>query len=240
MATTLPQSPIATITFPSNSPIVQSAFAHIQAKNVPSTVNHCIRSALFSLIICAKHPGLQAAMSAKALDPAHLATAVLLHDLGWSTDPECASTDKRFEVDGGIAAQKFLTGHGDAGVDAKAIWYAIALHTCPSISLHSPDPLVVATSLGIIADFMGPTTPGGLITEDEFKEVLKAYPRVGFKQDTLDILCGLCKNKPETTFDNFTGDLGRKFVEGYEVKWEAARFENTIWKVLEANEVFET
>lgn len=228
---------IAGVTFP-NTPAVQAAIEHIKEKNVPSTVNHCIRSAIFALVVASKHPGLS------SVDPETLVLADLLHDLGWSTSPDCCSADKRFEVDGANAARDYLSSSkGDQSKNdastVQTIWYAIALHTTPSISLHS-EPLVAATSFGIAADFMGPSTPGGFITEGEFREVLKAYPRDGFKSDTMEILCGLCKNKPETTYDNFVGDLGRKFVEGYEAEWEKRRFDQTIWKALEANEVYES
>ncbi|KPI45696.1 uncharacterized protein AB675_914 [Cyphellophora attinorum] len=237
--TTLPTAPIAGITFPI-TPLTKSALAHIQTKNIPSTVNHTVRSAIFALIIASKHPGLS------TVDHEAVATAILLHDLGWSKDPDCRSRDKRFEVDGAIAAKNWLASSVEAknaaavGGDLNAIWYAIALHTTPSVSLHSPDPVVVATALGIVADFLGPHTPGGLITEEEFKEVLAAYPRVGFKEDMLEIMCGLCREKPETTFDNFVGDIGRKWVEGYEEQWERRRFERTVWKVLEGNGALES
>jgi hypothetical protein len=236
-------STIAGIAIPS-SPTITAALAHINAKNLPSTVNHCIRSSIFAVLITSKHPGLVSA----TISPESLVLACLLHDLGWSTSPECVSPDKRFEVDGANAAREYLastTGpkeddeHSGKAHDVKAIWYAIALHSTPSIALHS-EPLVAATAWGIMADFLGPETPGGFVTEGEFREVLKAYPRAGLKEDTFGILCGLCKNKPETTFDNFVGDIGRKFVEAYEEKWEERRFGKVVWAALERNEVYET
>lgn len=233
---------IAGITFP-NTPSIRAALTYIQSQNLPSTVNHCLRSAIFSLLITTKHK----ALHHSNIPPEHLVLATLLHDLGWSTSPSCASADKRFEVDGANAALAFLRleEHDDTLTikdDESAlqkIWYAIALHATPSVSLHA-EPLVVASTLGIMADFLGPSTPGGVVSEEEFREVLKAYPRVGFKEDTLGILCGLCRRKPQTTYDNFVGDVGRKFVEGYAEEWERWRFDQVMWKALEANEVYET
>jgi hypothetical protein len=227
-------STIAGITFPS-TPSIQAALSHINAKNLPSTVHHCLRSAIFSLIITSKHPALA------AVNTEELLLSILLHDLGWSTSPECTSTDKRFEVDGANAAVAYLKkeGSGISESSLQTVWYAIALHATPSVALHA-EPLVVAAAFGIMADFLGPHTPGGMVTEGEFREVLKEYPRVGFKEDTLEIFCGLCKNKPQTTYDNFVGDMGRKLVDGYAEEWEKWRFDQWIWKALQANEVYET
>lgn len=223
---------IAGITFPS-TPAVRAALEHIQEKNIPSTVNHCLRSAAFALVAASKNPAFG------SVDHETLVTAILLHDLGWSTSSDCHSADKRFEVDGANAARDFLSTAKTDAATSQSVWYAIALHTSPSISLFA-EPVVAATSYGIMADFLGPSTPGGMITEAEFREVLKAYPRVGFKDDTFGILCGLCKNKPETTYDNFVGDLGRKFVDGYAAEWEKRRFDQFLWKALEANEAYES
>jgi hypothetical protein len=30
------------------------------------------------------------------------------------------------------------------------------------------------------------------------------------------ILCELCRKKPESTYDNFVGEFGEKYVEGYD------------------------
>ena len=232
-----PISPIAGVTLPSTS-TTKAALACIQAHNIPSTVNHCLRSAVFGVLIASKVPPLQ------HLDAESITLATMLHDLGWSEDEGFRSPDKRFEVDGANAALKFLKS--SAAPDAKysestlgAIWYAIALHTTPSVSLHA-EPLVAAVSMGIVADFLGPSTPGGVVSEDEFRAVLKALPRVGFAEDTTEILCGLCRTKPETTYDNFCGDLGRKLVEGYEEEWEKRRFDKSILVALKKNEVYET
>lgn len=234
---------IAGITFPS-TPAIHAALDHIKEKNIPSTVNHCLRSAIFSLVAASKNPAFS------SVDHETVVLSNLLHDLGWSHASDCRSDDKRFEVDGANAARDFLGGLKGTGTSAanpkvtdsatvQTVWYAIALHATPSISLHA-EPLVAAGSYGIMADFLGPSTPGGLITEAEFREVLKAYPRVGFKDETFEILCGFCKTKPETTYDNFVGDMGRAFVDGYAEEWEKRRFDKFLWPALTANDVYES
>jgi hypothetical protein len=55
------------------------------------------------------------------------------------------------------------------------------------------------------------------------KEIIKAYPKICFLEQTTDVLCGLCKTKPETTSDNFVGDFSRACVDGYQQEWEKRR-----------------
>ena len=168
--------------------------------------------------------------------------ATLLHDLGWSKNTALVSADRRFEVDGAAAARDFVRlevekeKEKEGGEDVRgwdearldAIWYAIALHTTPSITAHAPA-VTAVTGMGILADFLGPNLPAPnpavdgtaqLITREEFTEVVRAYPRLGFKEELKGIVCGLCVSKPEATFGNFAEDYGRRYVEGYEEKWQ--------------------
>lgn len=77
-------------------------------------------------------------------------------------------------------------------------------------------------SHGIGADFGGPNYPGGLISVDEYKEIVAAFPRLGFNVQSLtEIMCTLCREKPETTYDNFVGQFGLRFEgEGYREEYE--------------------
>jgi hypothetical protein len=76
-----------------------------------------------------------------------------------------------------------------------------------------------------------PSPPGAVITVEEFREIARAFPYVGFGlESTKAILCGLCRDKPVATFDNFVGGFGREFGldgkgggrEEYEKMWKAA------------------
>jgi hypothetical protein len=102
-----------------------------------------------------------------------------------------------------------------------------------------------------MADFVGPRFPADpwadpsstttssnatVITVDEFKEIATAFPYAGFGEESAkEVFCGLCREKPTTTFDNFVGDFGREFGldgkgggrEEYTKMWERAnRSEN--------------
>ncbi|KAK0654996.1 hypothetical protein B0T16DRAFT_339678, partial [Cercophora newfieldiana] len=153
----------------------------------------------------------------------------MLHDMGWATNADLLSKDKRFEVDGAEVARDFVareTCTGSAGGEGEEngwdkhrlqlLWDAIALHTNPSVAMFKEAEVVVA-HLGITADFLGVYLGaelggvGPLISVDEYKEIVTAFPRAGFKDDLVDIMCGLCKTKPATTFDNFVGEFGLEF-----------------------------
>lgn len=78
------------------------------------------------------------------------------------------------------------------------------------------EPEVVATTIGISTDFVG-TSPadGGHLTWEAWNGIVKEFPRLGMKEGIRDILCNLCRTKPETTYDNFVGDFGERYVEGF-------------------------
>ena len=78
------------------------------------------------------------------------------------------------------------------------------------------EPEVVATSYGITADFAGPDGAiGGHLTWEAWNVVVKELPRLGMKEGVREICCRLCRTKPETTYDNFVGQYGERYVEGY-------------------------
>jgi hypothetical protein len=72
--------------------------------------------------------------------------------------------------------------------------------------------------MGVTVDFFGSRFPGGLIAQDEYDSVVKELPLVQFKESVKRKMCGLCQNKPETTYDNFVRDFGERLVEGYSAK----------------------
>ena len=50
---------------------------------------------------------------------------------------------------------------------------------------------------------------------EEYDAIVKEFPRLNLADGVTEILCGLCREKPQTTYDNFVADIGEKFVEGY-------------------------
>ena len=45
------------------------------------------------------------------------------------------------------------------------------------------------------------------MTRSVWEAAANEFLRSGFKEGVREILCGLCKTKPETTYDNWVGDL---------------------------------
>lgn len=78
------------------------------------------------------------------------------------------------------------------------------------------EPEVIATSYGIHADFTGPDLAvGGHLTWEAWNVIVKELPRSGFKEGFREVFCGLCRTKPETTYDNVVGQYGERYVEGF-------------------------
>jgi len=95
---------------------------------------------------------------------------------------------------------------------AETLWDSIALHTIPSIAQHK-GPNVACCQIGIACDY------GGLgyneLSDDNKKAILSTFPRLGMKNELTTCLCGIAKNHPNTTMDNFIADFGMKYVPGY-------------------------
>lgn len=139
------------------------------------------------------------------------ALSTILHDLGWDNTGELISTDKRFEVDGAIAARDWLLLQQKEGKVAdpwderrvQLLWDAIALHSTPSIAAHK-EPVVAMCTTGIAIDFQGPNTdPTGTITMAEFNAVNAEFSTRGLAEGVRKIICGFCRTKPATTYGEF-------------------------------------
>lgn len=201
-----------------DTPLITKALALCRKHLNDLAYNHCIRSWLFGSVIAAKTPELQ------GLDIEVHAIAAILHDLGWDEAGDFVTQDKRFEVDGANAAREFLKREAGDWDEHRlqVVWDAIALHTTPSIAWHK-EPEVIATSYGTTADFAGPDQAvGGHLTWEAWNVIVKEFPRLGMKEGVREILCGLCRTKPQTTYDNFVGQYGERYVEGYTVAGKEA------------------
>ncbi|KAL7949269.1 metal dependent phosphohydrolase [Trichoderma barbatum] len=220
-STSLPDIPEFNIAFP-RSALTEAAFKYSEQHCSPAVHHHAVRSAYWALILVKKLPQFA------DTDLELVTLSCILHDMGWASTKELLSAHNRFEVDGANIARDFI--HSKLGKLTTAnewnegriqkSWYAIALHTTFGIVQHA-EPEVVLTNLGIGADFYGPKLklPGGndnLITVEEYHAVMKLFPRAGFDYDGFKgVLCALCRDKPESTYDNFTGFFGRKWgVDG--------------------------
>jgi hypothetical protein len=211
---TIPTRALAGVTVP-DTPLITKALSFARQHMNDVTYNHVLRSWLFAEAIASQMP------SHQSRDAELQAVASILHDLGFAyDDPEISTKDKRFEVDGANVTRKFLMKEGE--IDERKLqlaWDAVALHSTASIALHK-EPEVMLCCAGVIADWRGPgqNSYQGLLSKEVWDEVIKEFPRADFKDGVIEILCGLCKAKPATTYDNWVADWGAAYLEGYSIE----------------------
>jgi hypothetical protein len=184
-----------------DSQAVRDAYAQAEAESQPWLLNHVIRSWLYGAKL-AQRRGL-------APDAELVAVSVLLHDLGLARG---GAPDRRFEVLGADLGRAFALSYKMGERRAETVWDSIALHTTSSIAQHKGTDVACCQN-GIACDY------GGLgyseLSDENRKIILSAYPRLGMKDELTTCLCGIAKNHPNTTRDNFIADFGLKYVPGY-------------------------
>ena len=203
-----PDIPELDLKFP-DSPLALEAFA-FSREHAPAFVhNHTVRTAYWALIFAKKLPEFTNA----ALDLEVLVVSAILHDMGWARSKHLLSQDKRFEVDGANIARDLIRRHApdwDAN-RAQRAWDAIAFHTSSSLARYGA-PEVALVNLAVLADFAGPNFKGAPVTLQEYRALTAVFPREGFTSEGLKgVLCGICRDKPSTTYDNWVGSFGLEF-----------------------------
>ncbi|KAJ5793855.1 hypothetical protein N7457_000454 [Penicillium paradoxum] len=249
---TLPAIPAINLELPP-SKLAPKAFAYAKEHCTEPVYNHAIRSAYWAALIAKKLPEFN---NNPDLNLEAVVIGCILHDMGWAKTPALLSADKRFEVDSANIARDLIRSenkHTECITEAtiQRIWDAIALHTTASIARHAA-PEVALTNLGVLADFMGPSLRGpddvALITAQEYEAIMRVFPRAGFNGEGFkDIMCWLCRTKPETTYETFAGEFGRKFGtdgvgggrEQYVQAWEGAQRAQVLLAGLDALEAMD-
>lgn len=183
-----------------NTPFVARAFEYARIHSEPFLFNHAVRSWLFAVRL-GQLQGLH-------YDEEVVAVSALLHDLGLT---DCCTGSRRFEIEGADAARDFARRHELDERRAQLIWDSVALNSTPSIGLHKETEVALCTAgVGVEFGFQYDRIP-----PDEMKSILAAFPRLEMKRRFADSVCRIVKTKPETTYDNFAGDFGERFVPGY-------------------------
>ncbi|KAF4445325.1 Ankyrin-2 [Fusarium acutatum] len=188
-----------------NTPIVQDAEAFALEHSTYPIYKHVMRSWLYGVLMIHANETLS-----DTIDLEVHAVATLLHDLGWDTTEASPiiSADRRFEIDGALAAREFIQGHQDGKFwhqrNVQLVWDAIALHTERSIS-YFKELDVQVVSKGIAMDFSGPAY--GVLGED-YAAIAKAFPKSDLKDSVNDTIIWLCDTKPQTTY----GATGKTFI----------------------------
>ena len=184
----------------SDTPLIAQALDHARTQSEPYLFNHAVRSWLFAVRLGQLQGG--------AYDAEVVAVGTLLHDIALTpgfTGP------RRFEIEGADAARSFARQHGLAEDRARLIWDSVALNSTPSIGLYKePEVALCTAGIGVEFGFQYDRIP-----PNEMRSILTTFPRLAMKRRFVDSICRVVKARPETTYDNFAGDFGERFVPGY-------------------------
>ncbi len=183
-----------------DTPLVTRALDYARSHSEPFLFNHAVRSWLFAVRL--------GQLQGIAHDVEVVAVGTLLHDLGLTNS---FTGQKRFEIEGADAARAFAREQGLDDARARLIWDSVALNSTPSIGLYKEAEVALCTAgIGVEFGFQYERIP-----PDEMKIILTEFPRLEMKQRFKDSVCRIVKTKPETTYDNFAGDFGERFISGY-------------------------
>ena len=169
---------------PVDGPAAVSALALAQTHELPSILNHSIRTHAYALLH-AERLGLSSGVD---FDAELLFVACVLHDLG---SADAFDGPQRFEVEAADAAVTLLTEHGRSADDADQVWQAIALHTSPGI-VERRGPVPMLTRMGVRTDFFGMTLPDDLRAPVERK-----HPRLGLDHELEGLIVAQALKQPE-------------------------------------------
>lgn len=183
-----------------DTPLVTRAIDYARSHSEPYLFNHAVRSWLFAVRL--------GELQGIAYDGEVVAVGTLLHDLGLT---KSFRGQKRFEIEGADAAREFAREQGLDDRRSQLIWDSVALNSTPSIGLHKETEVALCTAgIGVEFGFQYDRIP-----PDEMNKILAEFPRLDMKRCFTDSVCRIVKTKPETTYDNFAGDFGERFVPGY-------------------------
>ncbi len=183
-----------------DTPLVAQAIDFARTHSEPYLFNHAVRSWLFAVRL--------GQLQGINHDAEVVAIGTLLHDLGLTSSFQ---GPKRFEIEGADAARTFAREQGLDDRRLQLIWDSVALNSTPSIGLYKEAEVALCTAgIGVEFGFQYDQIP-----PKEMESILSEFPRLEMKRSFADSVCRIVKTKPETTFDNFAGDFGERFVAGY-------------------------
>jgi HD domain len=148
----------------------------------PFLVNHSVRSYAWAVEL-ARHDELE-------FDPEILYVAAVLHDIGLVPEYDRGGC---FEVDGALAAERFVRDAGASPERVRAIYDVIALHMLEDLP---PDP---AAEVALLWDSTGTDVTGYRFTDVQpaiVPGLLEAYPRLEFKREFAALFVDQASRKP--------------------------------------------
>lgn len=167
--------------------------------------NHSLRTFLFA--------ALNGEQKKVQYDPELLYVSAAFHDLGLT--PHYSSPDRRFEIDGANAARDFLKSHGLPQQVLQLVWDAIALHTSPGIAEYK-EAEVALLNYGVALDVVGRGYEH--LSEEHREDIIKQFPRTGFKKKIIPVFFEGFKHKTDTTFGNMNADICAFMIPDFQRK----------------------
>jgi hypothetical protein len=167
--------------------------------------NHSLRAFLFA--------SLNGAHKEVPYDAELLYVSSVFHDLGLTR--HYSSPNKRFEVDGANAARDFLRSHGLPKHTLQLVWDAIALHTSPGIADHK-EPEVALLNYGVALDVVGRGYEH--LSEQHREDIIRQFPRTGFKKMIIPTFFEGFKHKTDTTFGSINADICAFMIPDFQRK----------------------
>ena len=177
-----------------SSPLAVAALDLAAAHEIPSVLNHSLRTHGYAL--------LHAEKLNVEFDPDLLFVACVLHDLG---SAPAYDGPQRFEVEAADAAASLLASHGRTPEESDQVWQAIALHTSPGIA-ERRGPVPMLTRVGVRTDFFSLAIPDELRAAAE-----REYPRLGLDHELGALLVEQALRQPEKArASSWVSDLVRE------------------------------
>jgi hypothetical protein len=177
-----------------DTPIVRASIDFARSHLDDDIYNHVMRAWILGAVMINKNSTLR-----EVVDVEVHALGTILHDLGWDRRPnsDTVSSDKRFEVDGAIAAREFIRRH-EHGKNweerrVQLVWDSIALHAERKIA-YFKEQEVQMVSRSSALDISGADFG---ITSSEYAAVVKEFRRTDSKLHLTPVSCGCARrNQP--------------------------------------------
>lgn len=177
---------------PPTTPIVRAAGAHLRARSGPVMVNHCYRTAYWTITVLHQN----AEVTPTILETAWV--AALLHDVGLDDPP--ARGD--FSMGGVEVVRALAREHGWPDEQAQSAGEAIAANLCARVSPARSGAIAWAMNVGGLGELGFPLhraqmAPGALA------ELEARYPRAGLRATSRRLIAAEAARLPRGRFAFF-------------------------------------
>jgi len=183
-----------------DSKVAKAATEFSRSVSTPSLFNHTVRTYLFGSL-SGRAQGLK-------FDEELLYLACILHDLGLT---EKYQGNLPFELQGAQTAKKFLDEQAFAKEKIAIVWDGIAMHASPIGQFKQPEIALVGDGAG--SDVIAPDPAH--IKKEEVDEIVKAFPRLKFKEAFLSSCADVARKHPRAAGQGFMRDVRERYVPDF-------------------------